>query len=69
MELDIASLVRTDMARRAWILDWLAAGGLPVVATGSYYVKSFRLAAPAPAALGVLQRDGLVRLCFKPPMN
>jgi hypothetical protein len=69
MELDVEAIARADAARRAWVLDWLAARGLPVVATGSYYVKSFRLAAPPPVAMGVLQRDGLLRLCFKPPIN
>jgi hypothetical protein len=69
MELDIEAIARTDKARRAWVSDWLTASGLPAVETGSYYVKSFRLAAPTPAAMGVLERDGLVRLCFKPAIN
>ncbi|MBO0755743.1 MAG: hypothetical protein J2P54_07770 [Bradyrhizobiaceae bacterium] len=50
-------------------MDWLIAKGLPVVETGSYYMKSFRVSGPAPAPVGTLQRDGLVRLCFKPPIN
>jgi hypothetical protein len=69
LELDLEAIARADKARRAWVVDWLAANGLPVVETGSYYVKSFRLAGPAPAAIGVLERDGLFRLCFKPPIN
>jgi hypothetical protein len=69
MELDIEAVARTDKARRVWVADWLIASGLPAVETGSYYVKSFRVTAPTPAAIGVLERGGLVRLCFKPPIN
>jgi hypothetical protein len=69
MELDVAALARVDKARRAWVADWLAAKGLPVVETGSYYVKSFRPAGPAPAAMSGMQRDGVLRLCFKPPIR
>jgi hypothetical protein len=69
MQLDIAAIARTDKARREWVADWLIAKGLPVVETGSYYVKSFRVSGSAPASVSTLQRDGLVRLCFKPPIN
>ena len=47
----------------------LADRGLPAVASGSYYVKSFRPAGTLPAHLTPLERDGIVRLCLKPPVN
>ena len=40
----------------------------PVVESGSYYVKAFRLDGPVPDALRPLERDGVVRFCFKPPV-
>jgi len=69
MALDIEAMARTDTARRAWVMDWLRGNGLPVVETGSYYVKSLQLARPAPSSRVILQRSNLVRLCFKPPIN
>ena len=48
-------------------LDWLENRGLPTIATGSYYVKSFRPIGEVPAILAPLQRGDLLRLCFKPP--
>lgn len=69
MELDIEAVAGADKARRAWVADWLNANGMPAVQSGSYYVKSFRLSAPASAAIGVLQRDDVIRLCFQPPVN
>jgi hypothetical protein len=60
-------LARVDAARRSYVLDWLATRGLPTIATGSYYVKSFLLEREVPEALRPLARDGLIRLCFKPP--
>jgi hypothetical protein len=65
--LDLARVAAVDAARRAWVLDWLRGRGLPAVASGSYYVKSFRVAGELPEALRPLTRDGLARLCFKPP--
>lgn len=56
-----------DEQRRQWVNAWLWDHGLPVVGSGSYYVKSFQLDEPAPAALQPLVRDGVARLCFKPP--
>ena len=35
--------------------------------SGSYYVKAFRLEGEFPDRLRPLARDGIVRLCFKPP--
>lgn len=57
-----------DAQRRQWVTDWLRVHGLPVVESGSYYVKSFRLEVPVPPALQPLCRGDVVRLCFKPPL-
>lgn len=67
LAIDHAALASVDAARRRWVLGWLAESGLPAVETGSYYVKSFRVDGPVPERLRPLARDGLVRLCFKPP--
>ncbi len=69
MALDMTSMKQVDELRRDWVIDWLAANGLPVVETGSYYVKSFQIQGSIPPMLEGLHRDGLVRLCFKPPIN
>jgi hypothetical protein len=69
LRLDLADLQAADQARRVWVADWLAAHGLPSVSTGSYYVKAFRLQGEAPATLQPLVRDGLVRPCFRPPLD
>jgi hypothetical protein len=68
LALDLARVARVDAARRAWVGDWLRARGLPALASGSYYVKAFRPAGDLPEPLLPLERDGLVRLCFKPPL-
>jgi hypothetical protein len=66
------ALRAVDVARRAEVSSWLRARGLPVVESGSYYVKSFR---PDPGGVvderlrPLLRDDGgepVVRLCFKP---
>jgi hypothetical protein len=57
-----------DDRRRRWVSDWLEARGLPVVDSGTYYVKSFTVDAVIPE-LRPLMRDGIVRLCFKPPIS
>jgi hypothetical protein len=59
-------LDRTDELRRDWVIDWAESRGLPVVETGSYYVKSFRASGTLPSHLDCLRRNDLVRLCFKP---
>jgi hypothetical protein len=69
LEIDLAELQAVDALRRRCVLDWLGRRQLPVVATGSYYVKSFRLQDEAPEYLQPLVRDNLVRLCFKPPVE
>ena len=67
LRLNLAELQTVDEARRTWVSRWLIARGLPSVSTGSYYVKSFTLSGAVPGRLQPLTRDGLVRLCFKPP--
>lgn len=67
LRLDLAHLQTVDDARRQWVTRWLEARGLPCVASGSYYVKSFTVKDDLPERLQPLARDGLVRLCFKPP--
>jgi hypothetical protein len=66
---DFAAMERTDDVRREWVARWLDTHGLPGVATGSYYVKSFSVDGPVPEKLQPLTRDGFVRLCFKPPQT
>ena len=69
LDIDLGALAAVDAARRAWVHRWLEDHGLPVVSTGSYYVKSFQVDGPIPESLAPLARDGLVRLCFKPPQT
>jgi len=69
LEIDLEELSAVDAARREWVHDWLAARGLPAVASGSYYVKAFRVEGEIPQRLLPLERDGLVRLCLKPPQT
>jgi hypothetical protein len=66
--LDLTRLVAVDRQRREWVLSWLEGRGLPALASGSYYVKSFRIEGEVPPHLRPLARDGVVRLCFKPPL-
>ena len=65
--LNLAELEAVDESRRTWVAQWLETHGLPSVRTGSYYVKSFTLLGVVPASLQPLTRDGIVRLCLKPP--
>ena len=67
MRLNHAELEAVDEGRRSWVGRWLESRGLPSVATGSYYVKSFTLCGEAPELLQPLIRNGILRLCFKPP--
>lgn len=69
LALDLAQVEAVDSERRAWVAGWLRARGLPALETGSYYVRSFRPAEGVPEALRPLARDGLIRLCFKPPQT
>jgi hypothetical protein len=65
--LDFARIKAVDRERRAWVSTWLRQRGLPELESGSYYVKSFRIQEEVPGLLRPLARDGVVRLCFKPP--
>ncbi|QDG52280.1 hypothetical protein FIV42_16500 [Persicimonas caeni] len=69
MEVDIAAMQAVDAERRAYVHDWLERHDLPVVETGSYYVKAFRVEDEIPEELAPLVRGetSRVRLCFKPP--
>jgi hypothetical protein len=67
--LDLTRLEAVDRERRAWAAAWLRERGLPAVESGSYYVKAFRPTEGVPAAMQPLSRDGLVRLCLKPPQT
>ena len=66
MLIDLADLQRIDELRRAWVANWLREHDLPIVPTGTYYVKSF-VADGLPPYFLPLIRNGIVRLCFKPP--
>ena len=68
MQLDLAQLREVDEQRRQWVHDWLSSNGLPVIESGSYYVKAFRPTGVIPAALAPLIRGDVARLCFKPPI-
>jgi hypothetical protein len=65
--LELCQLEVVDERRRQWVSRWLKERALPVVESGSYYVKSFRVAGAVPEAYQPLVRDGVFRLCFKPP--
>ena len=67
MLIDVAELARVDALRREWVAQWLSHHDLPVVSSGSYYVKAFRVSGVTDA-LGPLVRDDIVRLCLKPPL-
>jgi hypothetical protein len=69
LELDFDAIGRADAARRRWVQSWLKDRSLPSIPSGSYYVKSFRPVGTIPAKLKCLTRDGLIRLCFKPPQT
>ncbi len=69
MALDFKRLEAVDAQRRHWVQDWLLRNELPAVHTGSYYVKSFRPEGQVAGSLQPLFREGVVRLCFKPPIS
>jgi hypothetical protein len=69
MKLDLEEIEAVDDVRRRWVLEWLATRGLPQVESGSYYVKSFQVTGRMPSDFSGLIRDGLLRLCFKPPQT
>lgn len=67
---DVDALRAVDDVRRKEVADWLRERGLPVVASGTYYVKSFSPDGAVSERLMPLLRDetgeSVVRLCFKP---
>ena len=69
LDFDLVESQEIDRARAAWVYQQLAERGLPVVESGSYYVKSFRVDGELPAYLNPLKREDVVRLCFKPPQT
>lgn len=69
MAIDLDRMQAVDAERRAWCHAWLTERGLPVVETGSYYVKTFRVQGAVPDRLQPLMRGDLMRLCLKPPQR
>ena len=70
MNVDYETLRKIDEDRRNWVARWLSEHNLPVVESGSYYVKSFQISEPViPNQLKPLLRENIIRLCFKPPLE
>ncbi|MFV1501260.1 hypothetical protein PJK45_01310 [Mycobacterium kansasii] len=69
MAVDMAALAEVDAARRDWVADWLSERQLPAVASGSYYVRSFRPDGPVADHLRPLFRHGVLRCCLKPTVT
>src|SRR5262249_8019333 len=67
MALPVERLFGVDEARRRYVREWLRGRSLPALSSGSYYVRSFRVEGSLPPWFSPLTRDGVVRLCFKPP--
>jgi hypothetical protein len=67
--LDLSQIQQVDEKRRIWVTNWLKQRNLPVVESGSYYVKSFQVTGQIPPKLSPLIRGGLLRLCMKPPIT
>lgn len=69
MAVPMETLQAVDAARREWAQNWLRERSLPVIATGSYYVKTFTVDGPIAPHLQPLHRgEQRIRLCLKPPM-
>jgi hypothetical protein len=66
MKIDLPEVDRVHAVRRLEVAQWHEQHDFPWQPSGSYYVKSFRIAGELPAAYNVLIRDGILRLCFKP---
>lgn len=66
---DLDAAQRVDRTRADWVAQWLDQHDLPSEPSGSYYVKSFAVDGVLPSYLQPLHRDGIVRLCFKPPQT
>jgi hypothetical protein len=69
LAMDLERVAAVDEARRRWVAESLSARGLPRIATGSYYVRSFWCEGTPAPHLAPLVRDGVVRMCFKPPQG
>lgn len=70
MKIRIEKTQIVDDQRRQWVKDWLTKNNLPVIDTGSYYVKSFKVEGDVSEYLKPLVRqEGFMRLCFKPTIN
>jgi len=69
LRMDLDRLATVDDARRRWVTTWLNEHGLPTSMSGSYYVRAFRPEGALAPHLAPLVRDGVVRLCFKPPQE
>ena len=67
LAMDLSAVQAVDTERRRWVHAFLRENDLPVVETGSYYVRSFQVEGEVPERLRPLSRDNVVRLCFKPP--
>ena len=66
LAIDGDATAAVDGERRAWTTDWLVQRGLPDVATGSYYLRSFRVDGAPADHLRPLIREGVLRCCLKP---
>ncbi len=69
LEMDLEAAQQIDGVRARWVESWLEQNHLPVVRSGSYYVKAFRVEGALPSYFAPLVRDDIVRLCFKPPQS
>ncbi len=67
LDFDLNASQEIDRVRSQWVQSWLEEHQLPVVKSGSYYVKAFRVEGDLPDYFAPLMRDDIVRLCFKPP--
>lgn len=67
LDIDLDEMQTVDQQRRDWVHAWLSDHDLPVISSGSYYVKSFRMETPLLREWQPLVREDVVRLCFKPP--
>ena len=66
LAVDLEAMARVDAERREWTATWLANRQLPDIATGSYYVRSFRSDGAIAEHLRPLVRHGVLRCCLKP---
>ena len=69
LDIDLGELMKVNASRRKAVASWLSERNLPVISSGTYYVKSFRVNEALPAYLKPLQRENVVRLCFKPTIT